>query len=115
MKKSTTRDIHVDQEGFLLENEQWDESIAKAIAEKEGVSLSDTKMAIVRFMRKHYQKFSSFPILSSICKKVHQKRECVYEEFQNPMTAWKIAGLPKPAGIFFTKFQDKHYRPNPFY
>jgi len=117
MKNSekSVRDIHVDMDGFLLKDEKWDEGIARALAAKEGVTLSPKKMAIIRFMRKHYEKFASFPILSAICKKVHQKRECVYEEFVNPMKAWKIAGLPKPPGIFFNKFHDKDFRPNPFY
>jgi tRNA 2-thiouridine synthesizing protein E len=27
---------------------------------------------------------------------VHQDNECLYEQFIDPLKAWKIAGLPKP-------------------
>ncbi len=110
--------IEVDQEGFLSAPEVWNEDIAKAIAENEGISdLNRAKLDIVLFLREYYQKYSSFPILGYVCKNVHaESRSCITDEFIDPMKAWKIAGLPKPPQIFFTSFDGgKHYAANPFY
>ena len=89
--------INVDDEGFLENPDDWNEKVACALAEKEGVEeLTSDRLEIISFLREHYKKYNFFPILSSICKNVHQPRECVNEEFMSPLTAWKVAGLPKP-------------------
>lgn len=92
--------IHLDEEGFLENFDDWNEKVACAVAEKEGVSktcpLTNEKMEILKFMREYYKKFGSFPIPRAVCRNVHQPEECTYEEFPDPITAWKIAGLPKP-------------------
>jgi tRNA 2-thiouridine synthesizing protein E len=109
--------IEVDQDGFLSAPEVWNEEIAKALAEHEGIDeLNQSKLDIVLFLREYYQKYSSFPILGYVCKKVHaESRSCITDEFVDPMKAWKIAGLPKPPQVFFTSFDGKHYAANPFY
>jgi len=87
----------LDDEGYLVERETWDEDVARAIARNEGIdSLTDEMMDVIRFMRSYYNNYNSFPILNSVCKNVHQPRECVNEEFMDPLKAWKIAGLPDP-------------------
>ena len=89
--------IQIDDEGYLENPDDWNEKVACALAEKEGVDeLTEDRMEIIRFLRDHYKKYNFFPILSSICKNIHQPKECVNEEFMSPLTAWKVAGLPKP-------------------
>lgn len=112
-----SKEVEVDHEGFLMDADQWDESVAKAIAQSEGLEDLDTsKMDIIKFMRSYHKKHDSFPILSYVCRNVDDKRkDCVAQEFVDPMKAWKIAGLPKPPNIFFTSFDGKKYTANPFY
>jgi len=116
LKCGNTR-IVVDNEGFLNEKEIWNEEVARTIAEHEGVKLLDSeKFRIINFMRQYYFKHHNFPILGNVCKKIgNPSRDCVVQEFVNPMKAWRIAGLPKPPNIFFTSFDKKKYIPNPFY
>jgi sulfur relay (sulfurtransferase) DsrC/TusE family protein len=45
----------------------------------------------------NFDEWNSFPILGSVCKNVHQPKDCVNEDFLDPIKAWKIAGLPKPS------------------
>jgi len=102
--------IEVDDEGFLINLEDWDENVAQAIAKKEGLGeLTTDKLEIISFMRSYYKKFNAFPILNYVCKNIHKPRECVSEEFLNPEIAWKIAGLPKQAGIHFVAVDGKNY------
>lgn len=102
--------INVDSEGFLADLEDWDENVARELALREGLkTLTDEKVEIIKFMRDYYKKFNTFPILSHLCRVVHQPRGCVNEEFINPEKAWKIAGLPKLSGIHFVSMDGKHY------
>lgn len=106
-----------DEEGFLTDPNLWNESIARQIAEEEGIpQLNDEQFEIIKALRKHYLVHSTFPILASICRKAGSRtRDCVYRAFINPMKAWKIAGLPKPPNVFFNTFDGKKFIPNPFY
>jgi len=114
---SGNKKILIDEEGFLDDSQIWDEDVARMLAEHEGIEqLDEEKLKIVKSLREHYKKFESFPILGKICRNVgNRSKDCVNEEFVNPMIAWKIAGLPKPPNIFFTSFDGKKYTPNPFY
>jgi TusE/DsrC/DsvC family sulfur relay protein len=109
--------IEVDRDGFMNNLEEWDEDVAREIAKKEGLNeLGPSRLEILMVLREYYRKFSSFPILSYVCKKAHAaSRNCITDEFVDPMKAWKIAGLPKPPQVFFTSFDGKHYFANPFY
>lgn len=92
--------VEVDEEGYLVNFEDWNEQIACALAGREGISdqcpLTKERMDILRFLRDYYRKFSSFPIVQYVCKNVHQPKNCESEQFLDPIKAWKIAGLPKP-------------------
>ena len=90
--------IELDEEGYLVNIDDWNEEVACALAFRAGVSedcpIPEEKMEIIRFMRAYYKKFRAFPIPRYICKNLHRPKECTYEEFPDPEVAWKIAGLP---------------------
>jgi TusE/DsrC/DsvC family sulfur relay protein len=89
--------INIDDEGYLVNFDDWNETVARAFAEREDVKeLTEEKMDILKFIRGYYKQYNFFPILNAICKNVHQPRHCVHEEFIDPLKAWKIAGLPTP-------------------
>lgn len=115
-EKKTMEEIKVDEDGFLVHADSWNEEVARCLAEREGITeLNEDRMAIIRFLREYYRKFTSFPILSYVCRHINRSKDCVAREFVDPMKAWKIAGLPKPPGVFFVSFDGRHFRPNPFY
>jgi TusE/DsrC/DsvC family sulfur relay protein len=89
--------IMVDDEGYLLSIDDWNETVARALATKEGVGeITKEKMDIIKFMRDYYKEYHSFPLLRGVCRRVHQSKDCYSEQFMDPLKAWKIAGLPKP-------------------
>lgn len=89
--------VEVDEDGYLSDTEAWNEDVAQALARNEGIDeLTGDMMDVIRFMRTYYKNYQMFPILNSVCKNVHQPKECVNEEFIDPLKAWKIAGLPNP-------------------
>ncbi len=90
--------IKVDDEGYLVNSSEWNEKVACGLAEKEGIEeLTKDRMEIIKFMRSYYEKYNFFPILASVCKNLHHEKNCVREDFVDPVKAWKIAGLPKPS------------------
>lgn len=89
--------VNLDDEGYLENFDDWSEKVACGLAEKEGIEeLTKDRMEIIKFMRDYYKQYNFFPILGSVCKHVHQPKNCVYEDFIDLLKAWKIAGLPKP-------------------
>ena len=102
--------IELDEQGFMEHMDQWNEEIAAELARREGYGrIDEQQMEILRFMRSYYKKFCSFPILQSICRNIHQPKECVTEQFINPEKAWKIAGLPKLDNVQFVAVDGQHF------
>jgi tRNA 2-thiouridine synthesizing protein E len=102
--------IMVDDNGFLANQNDWNEEVALALASQEGFdSLSTEQMEIIRFMREYFLKYKVFPILNNICRIAHQPKQCVDNQFTDPEKAWKIAGLPKQEGVHFISFDGKHF------
>ncbi len=89
--------IEVDDDGCLVHFEDWDEAVAQALAAREGIAeLTADRLIMLRFIRDYYKTYNFFPIVSSICKRVREPKDCVHEKFMNPLIAWKLAGLPHP-------------------
>ncbi len=91
------RRVSVDDEGYLVNMDDWDESVAIALAKQTGTAvLTQDKIAILKFIRSYYKTYNFFPMLSAVCKNIAKPRDCMTEEFYTPLIAWKLAGLPKP-------------------
>ncbi len=103
--------IELDEEGYLLHFEDWSETVACGLAEREGIStscpLTEERMAILRFMRDYFKKFDAFPMIQKVCRNVGQPGSCTYDQFMDPLQAWKIAGLPKPTTEVFAYIKHK--------
>ncbi len=95
--KQKDRLIGLDDEGYLINFDDWDEEVARELAARADVGeLSPENIAMLKFIRDHYKTYSFFPIVNSICRNIHAPKSCVAEKFFNPLSAWKIAGLPHP-------------------
>ena len=97
--------VEVDEEGYLVRFEDWNEKVACALAEQEGIwdqcPLTRERMDILIFLRDYYKKFRFLSHGPSGMPNVHQRENCEYELFIDPIKAWKIAGLPKPTTEVF--------------
>jgi TusE/DsrC/DsvC family sulfur relay protein len=91
--------IEVDGEGYLLNFDDWNEKVACALAEREGVSqdcpLKMEQIEILKFIREYYKKYNSVPVVRAVCTNVHQPKSCEYLQFPDPLITCKIAGIPK--------------------
>jgi TusE/DsrC/DsvC family sulfur relay protein len=109
------KNIGIDENGYLLDQNDWNEAVALKLASREGFdTLSAEQVDIIRFMREYFLKYKVFPILNYICRIADQPKSCVNEQFINPEKAWKIAGLPKQEGVHFVTLDGKNYIMEPF-
>ena len=93
-----------DEHGFLLDQTEWNERVAIDLALKAGVTadeMTTESLELLYSLREYHQKFKSFPAHGYICRSAEKTRDCLTVEFLDPITAWKIAGLPKPTDEVF--------------
>jgi len=93
--------VEVDEDGFIQEPDKWNEVVAAALGETEGVSdLSEDHWKVVNFLREYYLEFGVAPMIRKLCKSTGFKLSEIYEMFPSGPAkgACKIAGLPKPTG-----------------
>ncbi|NLZ18304.1 MAG: TusE/DsrC/DsvC family sulfur relay protein [Desulfobulbaceae bacterium] len=109
------KEIALDERGFLLNQEDWNEEVGQLLAKREGLGpLTAEQMDIIRFMREYFLKYHVFPMLNNVCRIAKQPKQCVNEQFVNPEIAWKIAGLPRQDGIRFVTLDGKNYFMEPY-
>ena len=48
------RTVEVDSEGYLLRLQDWSEDFARALAEREGLVLTDAHWELIRFLRTYW-------------------------------------------------------------
>ena len=60
------REIHVDDEGFLTEYDEWDDDLAKVLAAKIGIDLTDEHWKAIRFVREDYKAQGETPTVRRI-------------------------------------------------
>ncbi len=93
--------IEVDEDGFMQEPENWNEEVAAALGETEGVdSLTDDHWKVVNYLRDYYLQFGVAPMIRKLCKQTGFQLKEIYELFPSGPAkgACKVAGLPKPTG-----------------
>ena len=98
-------DISLDDEGYLLTLDRWNESVAVELASRENIKLTEAHWEIIRLIRKFYQCYQMAPasrgLISYIRKELGlDKGRSVYVMRlfggSAAKTVAKIAGLPKP-------------------
>ena len=93
--------VDVDAEGFLTDPQQWNEQIAAAIAQANGVpELNERHWLVVRFMRDRYLSTGTAPSIRSLGKESGVPVKELYQLFPKgpAKLAAKIGGIPKPKG-----------------
>ena len=100
-------DYEHDEEGFLLDVTNWNEDLAKLIAEDEKLDMTDEHWEVVNFLREYYSEYQIAPAVRVLVKAIKKKfgaekgsNKYLYELFPYgpAKQACKIAGLPKPTG-----------------
>jgi tRNA 2-thiouridine synthesizing protein E len=93
-------EVHVDDEGFMTEYEEWDNSLAKQLAANIGIDLTDRHFDAIRFLREDYLAVGETPTLRRVTAVGGIPTKELFQLFpKKPAKKMAyIAGLPKPVG-----------------
>jgi TusE/DsrC/DsvC family sulfur relay protein len=96
------RTLELNEEGFLVNPDEWTEEIAPLLAkDQENLDeLTPEHWAVIRFIRAYYLEKKLAPMVRAICKTTNLQLRQIYELFPSGPAkgACKLAGLPKPDG-----------------
>ena len=92
--------IHVDDEGFLTEYNEWDENLAKVLATRIGIDLTDAHWKVIRFLRDDYKAKGDTATTRRVqaVGGVPVKEQFALFPKKPAKKMAYIAGLPKPHG-----------------
>jgi tRNA 2-thiouridine synthesizing protein E len=94
-------EIELNDEGFFVNPERWNESMAPELARREGIDpLTDDHWQVIRFMRAEYLAKGTGPTVRVLGKASGVSIKRLYELFPKgpAKIAARIAGIPKPRG-----------------
>ena len=92
--------VHVDDEGFLTEYEEWNEDLAKTLAAQIGIDLTDSHWKAIRFLRQDYKaqgETATIRRVSTVGGIPIKELFMLFPKKPAKKMAY-IAGLPKPQG-----------------
>lgn len=94
-----------DEEGYLIEPGEWNDTVAKILAGELGIELGDDHWDAIRFMRHYYDEHQVSADARHVIKHLERRhpgeaRKLLFELFPYgyPAQACKIAGMRRPRG-----------------
>jgi tRNA 2-thiouridine synthesizing protein E len=89
-----------DGDGYLENMNDWTEEIGKAMAEADGIELTDAKWEQILKAREYYDEYQQVPPIRKFAKYLDMDQKEVFSLWMTgpmkPIT--KYGGLPKPTG-----------------
>lgn len=92
--------VALNEEGFMLNPDEWTEELAKTLAEKEGITLTDAHWTVINFCREKAAESGAAPTLRQITKGSTVSTKELFQLFPKgpAKKVAKISGLGKPEG-----------------
>ena len=93
-------DVHVNDEGFLTDPDEWSEELAVTLAAQIGIQLTDAHWTVLRFLRQDHATQGETPTIRRVATAGGIPVKELFTLFpQKPAKKMAyIAGLPKPHG-----------------
>lgn len=93
-------EVHVDEEGFMTEYDEWTEEVGKQLAANIGIDMTDRHWEVIRFLRDDYREQGETATLRRVTTVGGIPTKELFALFpKKPAKKMAyIAGLPKPAG-----------------
>lgn len=92
-----------DNEGYLIDPAEWNETVAAALAAELGIELGPDHWEVIHFMRRYYDEHQVAADARHVIKHLEERhpgraRQLLFELFPYgyPAQACKIAGMKRP-------------------
>lgn len=94
------REVHVDDEGFMTEYDEWNEEVGKTLAANIGIEMTEAHWKAIHFMRDDFKANGASPTIRRVTSEAGIPTKQLFELFpKKPAKKMAyIAGVPKPAG-----------------
>ena len=101
------KQVEVDEDGYIQNLEDWNEDVAKHIAQLESVDMTDAHWEVVNFLRDYYKEYKIAPMIRILVKAIGkamgpEKGNTKYLYSLFPAGPAKqgctVSGLAKPTG-----------------
>ncbi len=89
--------LEVDEDGFIQDPSEWNETVAGILANDEGVSeMTEDHWKVVKMIRDYYLQHGIAPMVRKVCKDTGRDLNQIYALFPSGPAkgAYKVAGLP---------------------
>ena len=100
----TTRDLELNRKGHLARFDDWSRDVAEALADEEGLTLSECHWNVINFLRGYYATHEIPPsprvVIKTIGHEISAHIPCKHKHLQSLFPkgglkqACRIAGLP---------------------
>lgn len=93
--------VELDEDGFLVSLDQWNEEVALFLAKEEGVEeLTEDHWKLINYLKGYFAEYGIAPMVRKMTKESGYSLKEIYDLFPSGPAkgACKIAGLPKPTG-----------------
>lgn len=89
--------VTLDEHGFIIEVDHWNEEIAQLIAHQERIAeLTPAHWQVIHFVRQYYLEKGAPPLMRQVCRQIALSKYQTVGLFSGCLQVWKIAGLPNP-------------------
>lgn len=94
------KSVHVNEEGFLTEYDEWDEGLATVLAEQIGIELTEAHWKVIRFVREDFKAQGETPTTRRVFQVggIPVKEQFALFPKKPGKKMSYIAGVPKPHG-----------------
>ena len=101
------KQVEVDEDGYLVNLEDWTKEIAEIFAKEDELDLTDAHWEVINFLRDYYEKYQIAPMIKILVKEIGKSMgkekgntKYLYELYPAgpAKQACRFAGLPKPTG-----------------
>ena len=101
------KQVELDDDGYLVDLEQWDKAVAEVFAKEDGLELTEAHWEVINFLRDYYEKYQIAPMSKILVKEIGKvlgpekgNTKYLYELYPAgpAKQACRYAGLPKPTG-----------------
>ena len=92
--------VELDEDGFLVTLDQWNEDVARYLAKEEGVEeLNEDHWKLINYLKGYFAEYGIAPMVRKMTKESGYSLKEIYDLFPSgPAKGACKAGLPKPTG-----------------
>ena len=100
MSEEILTKVAFDADGYMVDANAWTEEIGKALAAREGITLTDRHWVVINYARNEWKTKGEARSLRAITKNTDVDTKELYQLFPGGpgKLAAKVAGLKKPTG-----------------